>query len=80
MSLFVKLVLPPTLLKTIYEKNFIVAEAKKSMSLAVKNTYILPDLIDALLDGLMAKNLTLAEYSVSYLGESVKNIESSFFF
>jgi len=67
---FVKVVLPQVLIKTVYEKNFIVQEAKKSMQGAVKSCTF-PETIDVLVEGCLAKNLTLAELSIGYLATLV---------
>lgn len=68
---FITRVFPVTLIKTIYEKNFIVTEAKQTMSSAVVNLSS-PELIEVLVEGCHAKNLTLAEYSINYLLEAVR--------
>jgi len=47
---FVKVVFPQALIKTVYEKNFIVAEAKRTIELAVQNL-IMPEIIDVLVEG-----------------------------
>lgn len=67
------------MIKTVYEKNFIVIEAKKSMSLAITNTYILPDVIPALIECLQGKNLTLSEYAIGYMHELTQNIDVEYF-
>ncbi len=59
------------LIKTVYEKNFIASEAKRCLASTVKNTHILPDCIDALTEGLLNKNIQLAEFSISYLSDLV---------
>ena len=69
---------PVALLKTIYEKNFIVLEAKASMNYAVQNL-VYPELILVLLEGCKAKNITLAEYSINYLTTLVKNMDGEYF-
>jgi uncharacterized membrane protein len=71
-------VIPTILIKTVYEKAFISNEAKNALSLATKNVYMVPDLIDAFVDGLNNKNIVLAEYSVGYLSEAVKSAEPQF--
>ena len=68
---FITRVFPVTLVKTIYEKNFIVTEAKQTMTHAVSNLSS-PELIEVLVEGCQAKNLTLAEYSINYLLEAIK--------
>ena len=75
---FVKLVLPSVLLKTVFEKNFIVIEAKKAMASSVKNC-LFPQTIDALVEGCNSKNGSMAELSIAYLAELVKNFEPGFF-
>ena len=60
-------------MKTVYEKQFIVVEAKQSLSRAVENLAC-PELCDILVDGCQAKNLTLAEYAIGYLLEAVKKM------
>lgn len=36
-SSFLRIVLPPVIIKTVYEKNFIVVEAKKCLAHCVEN-------------------------------------------
>jgi arabinogalactan endo-1,4-beta-galactosidase len=64
------------LVKTVYEKNFIVVEAKKFWQRAVENS-AWPETIDSLVEGCQSKNGVLAEIAIGYLGEVVKNIEKS---
>lgn len=59
------------MIKTVYEKNFIASEAKKTLASAVKNSFIVPDLIPTFIEGLNNKNITLSEYSIGYLGDAV---------
>ena len=61
------------LLKTVYEKHFIVIEAKKAMENAATNVAI-PETIEVLTEGCKAKNGTLAELSIYYLKIAVGNI------
>lgn len=61
-----------------YEKNFIVYEAKKILSTVTKNVLVVPDLIDVLIEGLNNKNISIAEYSISYLGEAISSIDVNF--
>jgi hypothetical protein len=75
---FVRIVFPITLIKTTYEKNFIVTEAKQSMQNAVQHL-ALPELVDVLVEGCQAKNLALAEYSIGYLSDLVKNMAEDYF-
>eukprot|EP00347_Sterkiella_histriomuscorum_P000732 403374718 len=75
---FIAQVYPVALLKTIYEKNFIVVEAKASVTNAVQNMHY-PEIIEVLIEGCRSKNLVLAEYSVGYLTTLVKNMDSEFF-
>lgn len=74
---FVKVVFPQALIKTVYEKNFIVAEAKRTIELAVQNL-IMPEIIDVLVEGCQAKNIILAEYSMGYLQEVVKKMDEEY--
>jgi hypothetical protein len=53
-------VYPAALLKTIYEKNFIVVEAKAAVQNAVSHM-IYTELVFVLVEGCRSKNLTLAE-------------------
>ncbi len=76
--MFVRTVIPVVLIKTVYEKNFIVSEAKKTLSTVIKNVLVIPDLIDVLVEGLNNKNISIAEYSVSYLGDAVQSIDVNF--
>lgn len=69
---------PVALIKTIYEKNFIVVEAKASLANAVQNL-LYPEVIEVLVEGCRAKNLTLAEYSIGYLTTLVKNMDAEYF-
>jgi hypothetical protein len=77
-SSFVKAVVPAVLIKTVYEKNFIVNEAKKTLASATKNALVVPDLIEVLVDGLSNKNISIAEYSVNYLGDAIKSVDINF--
>ena len=69
MSHFSNIVLPVTLLKTVYEKQFIATEAKKALEFCAKGgAQALPETIDALVNGFKElKNLPLAEQSAFYL-------------
>lgn len=60
------------LIKTIYEKQFIVVEAKAAMQNTVTNMPY-TELVYVLVDGCKSKNLTLAELSIGYLHALVKN-------
>ena len=66
MGPFIAQVYPVALIKTIYEKNFIVVEAKQSFDNAVKNLPF-PELTDTLIEGCRAKIINLAENSIGYL-------------
>jgi hypothetical protein len=63
MSEFIRQVLPVVLVKTVFEKNFIVIEAKIVMKLATQNC-VFPSTIDVLVEGCMSKNGTQAELSI----------------
>ena len=65
-------------MKTIYEKNFIVVEAKATLANAVQNM-LYSELIEVLIEGCKAKNITLAEYSINYLTTLVKNMDAEYF-
>jgi hypothetical protein len=78
MGPFVRIVMPMALIKTTYEKNFIVSEAKQCFTNAVKNLAV-PELIDTFVEGCKAKNNTLAEYSIGSLAELVRKFESDYF-
>ena len=75
---FVKAVLPAVLVKTIYEKNFIVVEAKKIMNNAVQNC-LCDETIQTLVEGCKSKNSVLAELSMDYLNNLIKNFDEQYF-
>lgn len=75
---FIAHVYPVALIKTIYEKNFIVVEAKQTFANAVQNL-LFPELIDTLVEGCRAKIITLAEHSIGYLTTLVKNFDAEYF-
>jgi Zn finger protein HypA/HybF involved in hydrogenase expression len=81
LSCFVKLVLPTTLLKTVFEKNFIAIEAKKAMEQCAQGgANALPEAIDVLVEGCRhSKNLALAEQASTALCELIKRMPESFF-
>jgi hypothetical protein len=62
----VKHILPLVLIKTVYEKNFIVMEAKKCMQHAVVNCCF-SETMEVLIDGCTSKNGTMAELAMGYL-------------
>ena len=73
-----KAILPIALIKTDYEKNFIVIEAKQCMVFSVTNC-VCSQAVDALVEGCQTKNLVLAEYSMFYLDNLVKNLDKEYF-
>jgi hypothetical protein len=70
-----------TIIKTVFEKNFIAIEAKKACEqLGKGGANALPEAIDQLVDGSkQIKNLALAENSVNTLVELVKNMPPEYF-
>jgi hypothetical protein len=70
---FMATVCPAVLIKTIYEKQFIVVEAKAAIQNSVANMPY-TELVFVLVDGCKSKNLTLAELSIGYLQALVKNL------
>ena len=73
--------MPATLIKTVYEKQFIAMEAKKACEFCAKGgAQALPESIDALTEGFKeVKNLPLAEQSAFFLQELVKKIPKEYF-
>ncbi len=70
--------MPAVLLKTIYEKNFIVVVAKRTMENAANNC-LFNETIDVLVEGCKSKNNILAELAIGYLNLLVKNLDESYF-
>jgi len=62
----VKQILPIVLIKTVYEKNFIVVEAKMGMANAIKSCRF-DETVQVVAEGCKAKIATLADNSVGYL-------------
>jgi hypothetical protein len=75
---FVKIVLPAVLIKTVYEKNFIVVEAKKAMNTSLANCHF-PETMQVTIEGCESKNGVLAELSIGYLSELVNHMEAGFY-
>ena len=69
----VKEILPLVLIKTVYEKNFIVVEAKKCMQLSVMNCCF-SETMEVLIEGCCSKNGTMAELAMGYLQTLIKHI------
>ena len=68
--------MPPVLIKTVYEKNFIVVEAKSSCQECIKHCGTYGDVIQVFVEGCQTKNGILAEYAIGYLTELVKEASS----
>lgn len=62
----VKHILPLVLIKTVYEKNFIVLEAKRCMQNAVDNCCFV-ETMEVLIEGCQSKNGVMAELAMGYL-------------
>ena len=77
-SHFIKVVLPAVLIKTCYEKNFIVIEAKKCLSYAISNCTI-SETVDVFVEGCNTKNGVLAELSMGYLGDLIKKMDKKYY-
>lgn len=75
---FLRVVLPIVLIKTTYEKQFIVIEAKKAMQHCVQNA-VYSETVDVLAEGCQTKNGSLAEIAIGYLGELLKNVDKEYF-
>ena len=45
----------------------------------MKNSLLVPDIIESLVEGLSNKNIVLAEYSIGYLTDAVKSVDVTFF-
>jgi len=69
-------VLPTTLLKTVFEKNFIAIEAKKACEQCSRGgSNSLPEAVDAFVEGSkQIKNLQLAEQAFANLVELIKHM------
>ena len=62
-----------------YEKQFIVVEAKKLFTRAVK-TCLWEETVNVLVDGCKSKNAKLSELSMGYLEKLLENMNKDFFF
>ena len=71
-------VLPASIIKMNYEKQFIAIEAKKAVKAVIENGAF-PAASPPLLEGCASKNLSIAEMSVASLNTFCQNAAESFF-
>lgn len=81
MQPFIKIVLPNTLHKTVYEKQFIAKEARNACeNLAKGGSNSHPEAIDCLVEGFKEfKHLPLTEQAAIYLPDLVKKMPLPYF-
>jgi hypothetical protein len=81
MQPFIKIVLPHTLHKTVYEKQFIAKEARNACdNLAKGGSNSHPEAIDCLVEGFKEfKHLPLTEQAAIYLPDLVKKMPLTYF-
>jgi hypothetical protein len=71
--------MPAALIKTTYEKNFIVSEAKQCVTQAVTNVRSVPELLAVLAECSRAKSGPLAEFALASLAQACQAADAAYF-